>query len=133
MLQPAGPSQAPNASEAQGLWSRLSNNNENFISHPIILYFEVYSILDHSYSDNAEANSEVQVIAQDAGHSFCTSAKRMKSILRHVAEAFPPARQGTILNSHRVIGIDTNSSMVLNCALVTYIMMTADVGLPDAV
>jgi len=30
----------------------------------------------------------------------------MTSILRHVAEAFPPARQGTILNSHRVIGIN---------------------------
>jgi len=53
--------------------------------------------------------------------------------LRHVAEAFPPARQGTILNFHRVIGIATNTSMVLNCALVTYIMITADVGLPDAV
>jgi len=65
--------------------------------------------------------------------SHCTLAKRMTSILRHVAEAFPPARQGTILNSHRVIGIATNTSMVLNCALVTYIMMTADVGLPDAV
>jgi len=52
----------------------------------------------------------------------------MTSILRHVAEAFPPARQGTILNTHRVIGIATNTSMVL-----TYIMMTADVGLPDAV
>jgi len=51
-----------------------------------------------------------------AGH--CTSAKRMTSILRHVAEAFPPAGQGTILNSHRVIGIA---------------MMTADVGLPDGV
>jgi len=46
--------------------------------------------------------------------------------LGHVAEAFPPARQVTILNSHRVIGIATNTSMVLNCALVTYIMMTAD-------
>jgi len=66
-----------------------------------------------------------------AGH--CTSAMPMTSILRHVAEAFPPARQGTILNSHRVIGIATNTSMVLNCALVTYIMMTADVGLTDAV
>jgi len=43
----------------------------------------------------------------------------MNSILRHVAEAFPPARQGTILNSHRVIGIATNTSMVLNFALVT--------------
>jgi len=62
-----------------------------------------------------------------------TLAKRIVSILRHVAEAFPPARQGTILNSHRVIGIATNTSMVLNCALVTYIMMTADVGLPNAV
>jgi len=55
-------------------------------------------------------------------------------ILRHIAEAFSPARQGTILNSHQVIGIATNNtSMVLNCALVTYILMTADVGLPDAV
>jgi len=59
------------------------------------------------------------------------SKKRSTSILRHVAEAFPPARQGT--NFHRVIGIATNTSIVLNCALVTYIMMTADVGLPDVV
>jgi len=66
-----------------------------------------------------------------AGH--CTSAKRRISILKHVAEAFPPARQGTILNNHRVIGIAANISMVLNCALVTYIMITADAGLPDAV
>jgi len=51
---------------------------------------------------------------------------------QNVAEAFPPARQGTILNSHRVISIATNTSMVLNCAIVTYIMMTADVELPDA-
>jgi len=57
----------------------------------------------------------------------------MTSILRHVAEAFPPARQGKIQNSHRAIGIATNTSVVQNCALVTYIMMTADVGLPDAV
>jgi len=71
------------------------------------------------------------------GEGHCTSAKRMTSILGHVADAFPPARQGkgTILNSHRVIGIATNTSMVLNCAFVTYmyIVMTADVGLPDAV
>jgi len=66
-----------------------------------------------------------------AGH--CTSAKHMTSFLRHIAEALPPARQGTILNSHRVIDIDTNTSMVLNSALVTYIMTTADVELPDAV
>jgi len=57
----------------------------------------------------------------------------MTSILRHVAEAFPPAKKGTILNSHRVIGIATNTSVVLNCVIMTYIMMTADVGLPDAV
>jgi len=52
-----------------------------------------------------------------AGH--CTSANRMTSILSHFAEAFHPAEQGTILNSHRVIGIATNTSMVLNCALVS--------------
>jgi len=50
----------------------------------------------------------------------------MTSILRYVAEAFPPAMQGTLLNNHRVIGIAANTSMLLNCALVTYIMMTAD-------
>jgi len=42
------------------------------------------------------------------GTDQCTSAKRMTSILRHVDVVFPPARQGTILNSHRVIGIATN-------------------------
>jgi len=52
---------------------------------------------------------------------------------QHLVEAFLPARQGTILNTYRVISIATNTSMVLNCALVTYTMMTADVGLPDAV
>jgi len=57
----------------------------------------------------------------------------MTSILRHVLDAFPPARQEKILNSHRVIGVATNTSVVLKCALMTYIMMTADVGLPDAV
>jgi len=57
----------------------------------------------------------------------------MASILRHFAEAFPPARPGAILTNHRVIGIAANTSMVLNCALVTYIMMTSEVGLPDAV
>jgi len=57
----------------------------------------------------------------------------MTSILKHVAEAFPRARQGIVLSFHRVIGIATNTSMVLNCALVTYIMMPADAGLPDAV
>jgi len=47
-------------------------------------------------------------------------------ILRHVAEVFPPARQGTILNSHRVIGIATNTSMVLNCALVLSLVLHND-------
>jgi len=69
----------------------------------------------------------------DANSGHCTSAKRMTGIMRHVAEAFPSARQGTILNSHRVIDIANNTSMVLNCALVTYIVMTADVGLSDVV
>jgi len=38
-----------------------------------------------------------------AGH--CTSSKRKTVILTHVAEAFPPARQGTNINAHRVVGI----------------------------
>jgi len=46
-------------------------------------------------------------------------AKRMTSILRHVAEVFPPARQGAILNYHRVVRMATNTSMVLNCALIS--------------
>jgi len=57
-------------------------------------------------------------VKQTHRRSHCTSAKRMTSILRHVASAFPPARQRTILNSDRGIGIATNTSMVLNCALV---------------
>jgi len=57
-----------------------------------------------------------------AGH--CTLVKSKTSVLRHIAEEFPPAaRQWKILNFHRVI----------NIALVTNIMMIADVGLPDAV
>jgi len=63
-------------------------------------------------------------VKQTYRRSHCTSAKTHD---QHFAEAFPPAMQETILNFHRVIGIATNSSMVLNCALVTYIMMTADV------
>jgi len=51
------------------------------------------------------------------GACHCTLAKCMTRNLRHVAEAIPSARQGTILNSHRVTGIATNTSMVLNCAL----------------
>jgi len=90
----------------------------------------------HAWSDASEQQIMI-IITRDlycaakcrskhrgAGH--CTSATRMTSILRHVAEAFPLARQGTIL--HRVIGIATNTSRVLNCTLVTYLMVTADVG-----
>jgi len=65
-----------------------------------------------------------QNVKQTHRRSHYTSAKRMTSILRHVAAAFRPARQGTILNSHRVIGIATNASMVLNCALVTGCSLT---------
>jgi len=55
----------------------------------------------------------------------------MSSILKHVPEALIPPNLEEI---HRVIGMATNyTSMMLNCVLVTYIMMTADVGLPDAV
>jgi len=53
---------------------------------------------------------------RDAGH-YCTSTKRMTSILRHVADAFPPARQGTILNSIETSALLTNTSMMLNYAL----------------
>jgi len=52
----------------------------------------------------------------------------MTSTLRHVEKAFPPARQGILLNwvnSHRVIGIATNNSMMLNCALVTGCSLTS--------
>jgi len=84
-------------------------------------------------NNNNNYNLTCLLLCKLKGAGHCTSAKRMTSILRHVAEAFPPARQGTFLNSHRVIGISTNTSMVLNCALVTYIMMTADVVLLDAV
>ena len=53
-------------------------------------------------------------------------AGRMTNVLWHIAEALPSARQGTIQNNYRV---SIATSMVLNCTLVTYIMMTAEVGL----
>jgi len=67
-------------------------------------------------------------VKQTHRRSHCTSAKRMTSILRHVPQAFPPAGQGAILNSHRVIGIATNTQMVLNCALVTGCSLTSYQG-----
>ena len=45
--------------------------------------------------------------------------------------AVPPARQGTILQDHRVIGIPNNTSMLRDYILLTYTEMTAEVGLPD--
>jgi len=97
-----------------------------------------YSLLTSSSSSKHNNNASHLYCTQKLKQthrrgSHCTSEKRMNSILRHVAELFPPARQGTILSSHRVIGIATNTSMVLNCALVTYVMKTADVGLPVVV
>ena len=69
----------------------------------------------------------MQCKLRGAGHS--TSTGPMTSVMWHIAEAFPPAGQETILSNHRVIGIATNTSMMLSCALMTYLMMTADVGL----
>ena len=63
----------------------------------------------------------------------CISAGRMTSILRYVAQAFPPAKHKTILNNHQVIGIATSTSMVLNCTIETYQLMTAKVGLQNAI
>jgi len=109
------------------------------------LYHKVFFISAHEYkmtlpcyryiiiTRNLYCAAKCSSLSKLRGAGHCTSAKRMTSILRHVAEAFPPARQGTIIHSNRVISIATNTSMVLNCALVTYVMMAADVGLPDAV
>jgi len=101
--------------------------SEPYIHNSILGQLEQIIIITRDLYCAAKCRSKLR----GAGH--CTSAKRMTIIFRHVAVAFPPARQGTILNSHRVIGIATNTSMVLNCAIVTYIMMTADVGLLDVV
>ena len=62
------------------------------------------------------------------GASYCTSTGRMTRVLWHIAEKFSPSRQRAILNNHRVIGIATNTSMVLSCALVSYLMMPAEGG-----
>ena len=66
---------------------------------------------------------------RSVGH--CKVAGCMTSILRLVTEAFPPAGQGTILNSHWVISIATNTSLVLNWGLASYQIITAEVGLPQ--
>ena len=66
------------------------------------------------------------------GADHCTSAGRITSILRHIAEAFPPARQGTILNNHRVISIANNiSTFGAKLHLSDLFNDDSKVGLPD--
>ena len=91
----------------------------------------IYNNIKNNNMRNLYCASKCRSKFRGAGH--CTLAGRMTRILRHVAEAFPPARQGTILNNHRVIGIAINTSMMLSCALATCLMMTAEIGLPDVV
>jgi len=55
-----------------------------------------------------------------------THDQHLEACYRGIAEANPK-----LPSSHRYIA--TNTSMVLICALVTYIRMTGDAGLPDAV
>jgi len=62
-------------------------------------------------------------------HISKTHDQHLQACCRGISSCY---RQGTILNSHRVIGIATNTSMALNCAIVTYIMMSED-ALADAV
>ena len=89
----------------------VNNNNEKFYIAPQKL-----------------KSSEAQIIANRQDARVMTRATR---VLRQVAEVFPPAMHGIILIDHRVIDIATNTSMVLNCALVTYLMMIAELGLLD--
>ena len=101
-----------------------------------LVYFTIHSsqliiIIIIIITRNLYCASKCRSKLRGAGH--CTSAGRMTRILRHVADTFPPARQRTILNNHWIINILINTSMVLICVLVTYLMMTAEVGLPDVV
>jgi len=89
----------------QKLWIILYPDEWNYYKGPtiiIIITIDLYCA--------AKCRSKLR----GAGH--CTSARHVTSILRHVAEVFPSAKQGTIINSHRVIGIATNTSVVVNCA-----------------
>jgi len=86
-------------------------------------------ILRSKHDNNNNNNNNKTFLLHRKMPKQITSAKRMTSILWYVSEAFPPARQGTILNSHRVIGIATNTSMVLNCALVAGCSVTSYPGL----
>jgi len=93
-----------------------------------IVYNMLFVVAYNNNNEKFTLRHKMQNKLRGAVH--CTSAKHMTSILKHVAEAFPPARQGTILNSHRVIGIATNrpTSMVLNCDLVTGCSLTSYPG-----
>jgi len=62
-----------------------------------------------------------------------TQGRRSLHISKTYDQHLEACCKGISSCSHRVIGIATYTSMVLNCAFVTYIRMTADVGLPDAV
>jgi len=95
----------------------LTSIQQHTLIPPVLLLLAVS--FNNNNNDKFILRRKMQKQTQNRGH--CTSAKHMTSILRHVTEAFPSAMQGTILNSHRVIGIATNTSMVINCALVTYI------------
>ena len=106
------------------------------ISYHMSYHISYYISYHISYHNNNNSRTFIlrlimQCKLRGAGH--CSWARRITSILWHIAEAFLPVRQGTILTNHRVIGIATNISMVLCCALVTYPMMTAEVGLPNVV
>jgi len=70
---------------------------------------------------NAEANSEVQVIAHRKTHG-----QHLEACCRGISSCYGGDNPKLSL-SHA-----TNTSMVQNCAFVTYIILTADVGLPEA-
>jgi len=92
------------------------------ISSPSLVCTHTYNILINNNNNNKYIKYLKHV------NAFIDAEKRMTSILRHVAESFPPARLGTILNSHRVIDIATNTSIVLNCALETGCSLTSYPG-----
>ena len=56
---------------------------------------------------------------QTQSASHCTTATRRKTGVRQNAEAFLSLLHGSLQNSHRVISISANTSIVLNCALPT--------------
>ena len=91
-----------------------------YINIAILLYIIIITII---------------IIKQFYFASKCRSKLRGRSL--HIGRThdqhFEAFCKGISWDNHRVIGIATNTSMVLNCAVVTYLMMTAEVGLPDVV